>query len=150
MHGTVDGVVVAELTTVANERGHLIEIARADDDWFVPFGQVYATATRPGIIKAWYRHEHQDDTLTVISGAALLALHDDRPGSPTAGSTQIVEVDDRVRRCVVVPRLVWHGFQAVGPDPAVLVHVNSAAFRLDAPDEERREPTDPTMPAIWR
>lgn len=148
-HGAIDGVVVHPLHQVVNERGHLLELARADDDWFVPFGQLYTTLTHPGVVKAWYRHRSQDDSLTVVAGSARLALYDDRPGSPTEGCCQVEDIDADTRRCVVVPRLVWHGFQTTGNEPALLVHVNSVAIRLDDPDEERRDPTDPSMPAVW-
>lgn len=148
--GPVDGVVVSPLRRVDTERGHLLEIARRDDQWFVDFGQVYATSTLPGVIKAWYRHQAQDDTLTVLTGTALIALYDDRPASPTYGNVQVEEIGRDAPRCIVVPRLVWHGFQAISAEPIVLVHVNSEPFEFDEPDEERREPIDPAMPDVWQ
>jgi dTDP-4-dehydrorhamnose 3,5-epimerase len=146
---SVDGVIVQPLHIVRNERGHLQEIVRTDDGWFPGFGQVYATATRPGVVKAWYRHRQQTDVLTIVHGRLRFAVHDDRADSPTCGRTQVVEMGLDAPVCVVIPPMVWHGYQAIGPDNAVAVHVNSEAFVFDAPDEERREVDDPSMPLVW-
>jgi len=147
--GDVHGVSVRPLRSVPNERGVLMEVARVDDEWFPGFGQVYVTTTRPGVVKAWYRHREQVDTIALVRGTVVLGIHDDRQGSPTRGTTQIVAMDEEHPQLVVVPPMVWHGFQA-GPDgDALLLHVNSAAFVFDDPDEERRPFDDVHLPAIW-
>ena len=147
--GVIPDVQVRDLHLVPNERGHLLEIVRNDDEWFPGFGQVYATATEPGIIKGWYRHTHQADTLTVVSGRVRLVLFDDRTGSTSRGVTQIVDLDLDRPSVVVIPALVWHGFQNTGPAPALIVHVNSLPFDVAEPDEERRDVDDPAMPNHW-
>jgi len=147
--GTIDEVRVQPLHLVRNERGHLLEIARAEDEWFPTFGQVYATATMPGVIKGWYRHSLQQDTLTVVSGGIKLALFDDREDSKSRGRTQLEHLTTDEPRLVVIPALVWHCFESTGDSPALIVHMNSVAFHLDSPDEERRPLDHPAMPMVW-
>src|SRR5690554_5411888 len=49
----IDGVRRKVLRVIADERGHLMEILRCDDDEFRHFGQVYITTVYPGVVKAW-------------------------------------------------------------------------------------------------
>ena len=50
---------------------------------------------------------------------------------------------------VQIPPGVWHGFQAIGADSAYLLHLNSVAFDVDTPDEERIAPDDTSIPYSW-
>ena len=51
------------LRLVADERGWLMEILRADEtDLFTKFGQVYVSATYPGVVKAWHYHSRRSTT----------------------------------------------------------------------------------------
>jgi dTDP-4-dehydrorhamnose 3,5-epimerase len=147
--GDVDGVSVQSLRCVPNERGALMEVARADDDWFPGFGQAYVTTTRAGVVKAWYRHRLQIDTIALVRGGIELGLFDDRAGSPSFGTTQVVSMSEQEPRLVVIPPMVWHGFQADSDVDAVLLHMNSAAFVLGEPDEERAPIDDERLPPIW-
>ena len=47
----IEGVEVRRAKVLADERGRLGEIMRADDPWFKKFGQVYFTTTYPGVVK---------------------------------------------------------------------------------------------------
>ena len=60
---TITGVEIVPLKKIENERGHLVEVQRADDVHYLGFGQTYVTCTLPGIVKAWYRHHRQFDQL---------------------------------------------------------------------------------------
>jgi dTDP-4-dehydrorhamnose 3,5-epimerase-like enzyme len=48
----IAGVVIKPLKLVADERGYLMEMLRADDPFFTTFGQAYVSATYPGVVKA--------------------------------------------------------------------------------------------------
>ena len=78
----IRGVRVQELKVVRNERGGLMEVQRYDDDIFPGYAQSYITSTYPGIVKAWYRHRHQTDQITVITGNVALVLYDLRDDEP--------------------------------------------------------------------
>ena len=79
----IDGVVCKKLNVFPDERGHLMEILRCDDELFEKFGQVYITTTYPGVIKAWHYHMRQDDNIVAVRGMLKLVLFDDREDSAT-------------------------------------------------------------------
>ena len=146
----IDGVRVVVLKKVVNARGHLTEVQRADDDHFIGFGQAYVTCTLPGVIKAWYRHHEQIDQIAAVRGMARLVLFDDRQDSPTAGRTQQCVLSDELPTLVQIPPGVWHGFQARGPEPLLLLHLNSMPQDTNHPDEDRLPPDSTGIPYAWR
>jgi dTDP-4-dehydrorhamnose 3,5-epimerase len=133
-----------------NDRGHLMEVQRGDDDHFVGFGQAYVTCTLPGVIKAWYRHHQQIDQIALVRGTAVLVLFDDRAQSPSAGRTLECVLSDERPALVQIPPGVWHGFQACGPEPLWLLHLNSIAHNVDDPDEDRLPQNTPDIPYTWQ
>ncbi len=149
MTDSIDGVVVKPLKLLPNTRGRLMEVQRRDDTEFPGFGQVYVTQSFPGVIKAWYRHRDQVDQIAAITGLVKLVLYDDREASPTHGMVSEIMMGELVPRLVLIPQRVWHGFQAVGETSAFLLHLNSEPFIPDAPDEERLDPDDPSIPYTW-
>ena len=147
---TIDGVRLVHLKKVTNQRGYLMEVQREDDDHFIGFGQAYVTCTLPGVIKAWYRHHKQIDQIALLRGTAMLALFDDRDGSPTAGRRIECALTEDRPALVQIPPGVWHGFQARGPDPLFLLHLNSVAQNVAAPDEDRLPPDSTRIPYAWQ
>lgn len=145
----IDGVRVTDLKLLPNEHGRLMEVQRRDDPEFPGFGQVYVTQSFNGVVKAWYRHRVQTDQLAVVIGLVKLVLYDDRAGSPTEGRIDRIMLGELAPRLVLIPPGVWHGFKAVGEGPAFLLHLNTEPYDFDAPDEERRSVSDPSMPNEW-
>jgi dTDP-4-dehydrorhamnose 3,5-epimerase len=137
------------LKVVANERGWLLEVQRRDDAIFPGFGQTYLTSTYPGIVKAWYRHHHQIDQITVISGNIKLVLYDAREHSPSYSNIDVFVIDDTNPRLIQIPPGIWHGFQALGGQAALLLHLNSQPFIFDRPDEDRLPPDSDSIPYSW-
>src|SRR5512137_1472539 len=110
----IAGVRTKPLRLIPDERGWLMEILRADDsDLFAGFGQVYVSATYPGVVKAWHYHKVQTDNFACVSGMVKLVLVDTRPGSPTEGEVNEFFVGDRNPLLVQVPNLVYHGWKSV-------------------------------------
>ena len=145
----IDGVEITQLKLLPNEKGRLMEVQRRDDTNFPGFGQIYLTQSYAGVIKAWYRHRVQIDQIATIIGLVKLVLYDDRKTSPTCGEVNEIMFGELMPRLVLIPPGVWHGFQAVGDTSAFLLHLNSEPFLTDAPDEERLDPYDPTIPYTW-
>lgn len=145
----IDGVIVQSLKLLPNDRGHLMEIQRDDDPAFPGFGQAYVTSTYQGVIKAWYRHHRQIDQITVAKGLLKLVLYDDRKDSATQGEVQVIYLGESAPKLVQIPRLVWHGFQAVGESSALAVHLNSIPYNFNDPDEDRIAHDDASIPFSW-
>ena len=90
-HPRIEGVKTKSLRLIPDERGFLMEILRADDpEFFTKFGQVYISATYPGVVKAWHYHQKQVDNFACVAGMVKLVLVDTRPESPTHGHQRVL------------------------------------------------------------
>src|SRR5688500_6449207 len=86
-HPRSHGVKTKARRPIPDERGVLMEVLRADDaELFTKFGQVYVSATYPGVVKAWHYHQVQVDNFACVAGMVKLVLVDTRADSPTAGA----------------------------------------------------------------
>jgi len=140
------GVTLRPLTVNRDPRGTLTELLRADWDGVfgeeMPFAQVYASVTVPGVARdedRWHVHERQTDRFVVLSGTIVVAIADARPGSPDEGRLLLVamqaEDDAPAPFMVTVPPGTLHGLIAVGDRPAMLLNFPTRLW--DASDEGR-------------
>ena len=86
----IQDVRTKPLRVMPDERGWLMEILRADDtELFRKFGQVYVSATYPGVVKAWHYHKVQVDYFACVAGMVKLVLdrHARRVADAAARST---------------------------------------------------------------
>jgi dTDP-4-dehydrorhamnose 3,5-epimerase len=145
----IEGVKTKMLRVIADERGYLMEILRVDDsELFTKFGQVYVSATYPGVVKAWHYHERQIDNFACIAGMVKLVLVDTRPDSPTTGAVNEFFLGAQNPMLVQVPNLVYHGWKCISVDMALVVNVPTEPYHYAQPDEYRVEPHD-TLPYDW-
>jgi dTDP-4-dehydrorhamnose 3,5-epimerase len=145
----IEGVKTKTLRVIPDDRGWLMEILRADDsDLFTRFGQVYVSATYPGVVKAWHYHQRQVDNFSCISGIVKLVLIDTRPGSPTEGAVNEFWIGTQNPVLVQVPNLVYHGWKNIGEEMALVVNVPTEPYRYGDPDEYRIAPHG-TLPYDW-
>jgi dTDP-4-dehydrorhamnose 3,5-epimerase len=148
-HPRIAGVKTKSLRLIPDERGWLMEILRADDqEFFTKFGQVYISATYPGVVKAWHYHEKQVDNFTCIAGMVKLVLVDTRPDSPTNGAVNEFFIGTQNPSIVQVPNLVYHGWKCISPEPSMVVNVTTEPYHYAQPDEYRLDPHD-TLPYDW-
>jgi dTDP-4-dehydrorhamnose 3,5-epimerase len=141
---SIQGVVVKQLTTHADERGFFREIIRETDDFFDHFGQWSHSLMYPGSAKAWHIHRIQTDWWYAI-GALKVALYDMRDDSPTKGELMQFMMGDRDAACVKIPPGVAHGCRAL--ELTHLLYVTSSVYN---PDDEGRLPhDDPTIGYDW-
>ena len=137
----IEGVKVKPLRVVPDDRGWLMEILRADDaELFTRFGQVYVSATYPGVVKAWHFHRLQIDNFACIAGMVKLVLFDAREGSPTQGAVNEFFIGSQNPMLVQVPNLVYHGWKCISTEPALVVNVPTQPYDYSEPDEYRLEP----------
>jgi dTDP-4-dehydrorhamnose 3,5-epimerase len=137
----IHGVQVKALRLVPDDRGWLMEILRADEQGlFSRFGQVYVSATYPGVVKAWHYHERQTDNFACIAGMIKLVLVDTRADSPTRNVINEFFIGALNPMLVQVPKLVYHGWKCIGPEPSLVVNVPDEPYNRDDPDEQRLAP----------
>jgi len=145
---TIDGVRTKMLRLLPDERGWLMEILRADDEVFQRFGQVYCSATYPGVVKAWHFHEKQVDNFACVAGMVKLVLVDTREGSPTHGVVNELFLGTQRPLLVQIPARVYHGWKCVSIEPSLVINVPTEPYQYDAPDEYRLDPHG-TLPYDW-
>jgi dTDP-4-dehydrorhamnose 3,5-epimerase len=145
----IAGVKVKPLRVVPDERGWLMEILRADDtELFSTFGQVYVSATYPGVVKAWHFHKRQIDNFACVAGMVKLVLIDTREGSPTQGAVNEFYLGTQNPSIVQVPNLVYHGWKCISVEPSLVLNVPTEPYAYQDPDEYRLEPHG-ALPYDW-
>ena len=145
----IHDVKTKKLRVMPDERGWLMEILRADEpELFSKFGQVYVSATYPGVVKAWHYHQHQIDYFACVAGMVKLVLIDTREGSPTNGAINEFFLGTHNPMLVKVPNLVYHGWKCISLEPALVVNVPTEPYRTTDPDEYRLAPHG-TLPYDW-
>ena len=145
----IDGVKVKSLRTIPDERGWLMEILRADEsEFFAKFGQAYASATYPGVVKAWHYHRKQTDNFACLAGMIKLVLVDTREESPTKGAVNEFFLGIEQRILVQIPPLVYHGWKCISTEMSVVLNLPTEPYHYAEPDEYRLDPHG-TLPYDW-
>lgn len=145
----IHDVKTKTLRVMPDERGWLMEILRADEpELFSKFGQVYVSATYPGVVKAWHYHRVQVDHFACVAGMIKLVLIDTREESPTRGAVNEFYIGSQNPLLVQVPNLIYHGWKCIGMEPSLVVNVSTEPYRHADPDEYRLEPHG-TLPYDW-
>jgi dTDP-4-dehydrorhamnose 3,5-epimerase len=145
----INGVKTKPLRQIPDERGWLLEILRRDEeDLFTRFGQVYVSATYPGVVKAWHYHKHQTDYFACVAGMVKLVLVDTREDSPTKGAVNEFFIGTLNPMLVTVPNLVYHGWKCISQEPSLVVNIPNEPYNREQPDEHRLDPHG-TLPYDW-
>jgi dTDP-4-dehydrorhamnose 3,5-epimerase len=145
----IDGVVITQLRVIPDERGHLMEMFRSDDETFERFGQCYVTTTYPNVVKAWHMHKKQKDNVICVKGMIKLGLYDDREGSPTKGEAQEIYLGEHKPVRVKIPQEVYHGWKCVSDCEAFIVNVSTELYDYKDPDEHRLPFDTDRIPYDW-
>jgi dTDP-4-dehydrorhamnose 3,5-epimerase len=145
----IEGVNVKALKVIADERGYLMEMMRADDPFFQRFGQSYVSVAYPGVVKGWHYHKVQTDHFVIVKGMMKVVLYDARDGSPTKGLINEFFMGEKNPILVTIPPGVVHGMKGIGTEPAMLVNVPTEMYQYDKPDEFRIDPSSKDIPYDW-
>lgn len=145
----ISGVKTKKLKVIADERGRLMEMLRADDEMYMKFGQVYLTSAYPGVVKGWHYHNRQVDHFVVVRGMMKVVLYDARKDSPTSGEVNEFFLGDHNQMILQIPNLVYHGFKCIGEQEALVVNCTTETYDYDNPDEFRIDPYDNDIPYDW-
>ncbi len=138
------GIRIKPLNRMPDERGSFTEIFRNDWKDLLEGGtvaQANHSVTYPGIIRAWHRHlRGQNDYFLTIKGSIKICGFDDETGE----LDEIVSSGQNLQ-LVRMPGHFWHGFKAVGDEPAFLIYFTTRLYNPKDPDEERRPWNDLTL-----
>lgn len=138
------GITIKQIKLFSDERGFFSEVMRKD--WRELFAedkiaQANLSLTYPGIIRAWHRHlRGQIDYFVALKGAIKICGYDEKTGE----LNEIVSTG-RDMQVVRMPGHYWHGFKAVGNEPAMLLYFTTNLYDSTNPDEERRPWDDSTL-----
>jgi dTDP-4-dehydrorhamnose 3,5-epimerase len=138
------GITIKPIKRFSDERGFFTEVMRKDwKDLFVEdkIAQVNLSVTYPGVIRAWHRHlRGQTDYFIALKGAIKICAYDEK----TEELNEIISTAQDIQ-VVRMPGHYWHGFKAVGNEPAMLLYFTTNLYDPANPDEERRPWNDPTL-----
>lgn len=144
----IEGVLVKPLSQIADERGKIMHMLRADEPHFEKFGEIYFSVVYPGVIKGWHLHKEMTLNYAVISGIIKLVLYDSREDSPTKGEIQELFIGEDNYVLVKIPPKIWNGFEGIGVKPAIVANCATIPHR---PDEiERVDPLMNDIPYDWK
>lgn len=142
------GVEMRPLRVIADDRGAVLHMLRADSPGFSGFGEVYFSELRPGVTKGWKLHLKMTQRLAVPVGRIQFVLYDDRPDSPT--HRKIVELQSGRPDCyglLVIPPGIWYAFRNLAAGPSLLA--NCADLWHDPLESRVRPLNAPEIPYIW-
>lgn len=147
----IDGVEVRDLNVNADERGHLVETFREDWAFYDPTPAMsYYSMSYPGVIRAWHRHTRgQVDYFICPKGRLKVGIYDDRENSPTREELNTFVIGEHNQKAVRIPGACWHGFKALGDEPAFLINFPTQLYEYENPDEERLPYDTDEIPLDW-
>jgi dTDP-4-dehydrorhamnose 3,5-epimerase len=144
----IEGLVVKKLDIIADERGSVMHMLRADDPEFEVFGEIYFSTVFPGVVKGWHLHRRMTLNYAVVFGMIKLVLFDDRPASSTRGKVEELFIGEQNYTLVKIPPEVWNGFKGIGVRPAIVA--NCATLPHDPAEIVRLDPMSREIPYDWQ
>ncbi len=153
----IEGVTIKQLkvhqdipdTEEVTKPGFLMEVLRDDEQLLSHFGQTTFTVAYQGTIKAFHRHERQDDLWFIATGKARVVLYDTREASATFGKTQVIHAGAGDYKLICIPVGVAHGYQVLSEEPVLLFYHTTASYHAQKPDEFRIPYNDPAIAFDW-
>jgi dTDP-4-dehydrorhamnose 3,5-epimerase len=110
----IEGVYLVHFQKFADSRGYFYESFRRS---WVPgirdMIQGNCSFSNAGVLRGMHYHLKQADFWSVPVGRVRAAVYDFRPGSPTNGASQVVEMGRDNPVALYIPKGVAHGFCAL-------------------------------------
>ena len=130
----IEGVQIIPLRQIADDRGKVMHMLRADSPYFNSFGEIYFSTVLPGVVKAWHFHKKMILNYAVPIGMIKLVLYDSREGSVTKGEVQEIFIGQDNYSLVIIPAMIWNGFQGIGEDAAYVANCSTIPHEPDEVD----------------
>lgn len=128
-------------------RGSLSEILRADDELFEKFGQVYFTKTLPLQVRGIHRHRLHADMISCVSGRINLLTISDEENGP---HIEEIILDGEAPVLIKIPTMIWHGWQCISEETAIVVSITETPFNPAFPDAEQEDPIQNLWGYKWK
>ena len=145
---TIEGVEAMDLREIPDARGSVLHMVKEDQPGFRGFGELYFSEVHSGMVKAWRLHREFHQQLTVPVGRVRVVLFDHRPGSPTEGALDILEIGrPDAYRLLRIPPGVWYGFQGMGPGISLIANCSNRPY--DPSEISRLPDTATEVPFDW-
>jgi len=140
------GVILAKRRVNIDDRGSLVSIIRADEDFAIDrLEEVYIIHNRSrNVIRAFHGHRELIDWFSIIKGSAKFILIDARKTinnkkNDFLGNINEVVLSDAHIATLTVPPGVFHGWMSL-EDHTILASVANRVYQHAAPDEFRIPP----------
>ena len=121
----------------SDKRGMLSEIMRNDLEEFKKnkIKQINYSITLPGEKRGMHKHKKQIDYMLVLKGKIKLCLEKNDKKLIIEHSPNNKKYDFLIK----IPSGVWHGYENVGNEPAMVLYMFTEVYDYDNPDEEKKE-----------
>jgi len=143
----INGVLIKPLKQIPDERGKIMHMLRADDPYFIQFGEIYFSVIYPDVIKGWHLHTRMTLNYAVVSGMIKLVLYDSREKSSTNGELQELFIGEDNYVLVQIPPGIYNGFKGIGVKPAIVA--NCSDITHDPEEILRIDPFTHDIPYDW-
>lgn len=143
----IEGVRIKKLSKIADERGTIMHMLRADDPEFERFGEIYFSKSYPGVVKGWHKHRKMTLNYCVVEGMIKLVLYDDRKHSKTYQQLQEIFIGEDNYCLVQIPPGVVNGYKTIGAKPSILI--NCPTHPHDPKEMIRIDPLREKIPYFW-
>lgn len=144
----IEGVFVEKLKKIEDSRGKVMHMLRCDSPHFTTFGEIYFSTINSGIVKAWRNHLKMTQYFAVPVGKIKLVIYDDREKSSTKGEICELELGEESYCLVKIPPMLWYGFKGISNTSSLIA--NCADIPHDPDEIKRADPSDTTIPYIWK
>jgi dTDP-4-dehydrorhamnose 3,5-epimerase len=134
----IEGVVLNRTAVIGDDRGIILELVDVRQEYWtegVPY--VYMGTCRPGRAKGWGMHKQHSDRYMILAGEMLLALYDDRDGSPSRGVVQEFYLTRDGLSQLCIPPGVWHAHFNPGQVDLIFANAPTQPFQHNDPDKWR-------------
>jgi len=78
-----------------------------------------------------------------------VGVYDEREDSSTQGELNTFIIGEHNQKVIGIPGACWHGFKALGNEPAMLINFPTNLYDYDNPDEERFPYDTDKLPLDW-
>lgn len=141
----IKDVIIRPLKINRDESGVLVETLRKDWKEIYEgreFAMQYYSITKSGVARdenVWHYHPTvQEDRFLVTRGDVIVAVADERHGSPTEGLLNLFYMQSEIDPYILlIPKKTLHGFMVVSKEDAVLLNFPTVLYN---PKEEGRIP----------